>query len=139
MTTGRINQVCGLPIDSMRGTAALEELRQMNKQFAQKTTLGCIGNRQVCDQRELENIEISFSDMPGAPERRKRVKDRANTKKGNLEPRKHPGGRLGCALTKTETCNLFSCTSEVKPELWCQSRLHEAESQRFTQGTISIL
>ena len=40
----------------------------MNEQFAQKITLGCIDNRQVCDQHELDNIEISFSGMPDSPE-----------------------------------------------------------------------
>jgi len=59
MTTGRINQVCGMSVGSMRSAAARMELHHMNKLFTQSTILGCIGNWQVCDQHEAEQ-EINF-------------------------------------------------------------------------------
>jgi len=78
----------------------------VNEQFAQKTTLGCIGSRQVCDQRELDNIEFCFSGMPDSPEwvGVKTSHERSQHEEGTLKPRRHcSGGRLRCALTKTET------------------------------------
>ena len=81
-----------LPIDSMQGRAE-KELCQMNEQFAQKTTLGCIDNQQVCDQHKLDNIEISFSRMPDSPERVDK-----KTTQGGTDTKKVPSSHADTAL-----------------------------------------